>query len=83
MTRPLAVGDMTHGFCQGYFGRDLYQCTTVEARGVDWAVFRTTDGAAAFVSGNDLHKLAELRDEEVRPEEHSFGCPLHTDDEPY
>lgn len=38
--RPLAVGDVVHGFAHGVFGRDHYGCCAVEHVAADWAVFR-------------------------------------------
>ncbi|QIQ63060.1 hypothetical protein SEA_MOAB_206 [Streptomyces phage Moab] len=41
------VGDIVHGFAQGYFGRDSYDCKVVEAVskevGNSWVVFRYLD----------------------------------------
>lgn len=34
------VGDVLHGYCGGYFGRDSYECKRVEAVGPDWVVCR-------------------------------------------
>ena len=77
--RPLAIGDRLHGFCQGYFGRDSYNCKIVEARGVDWVVFRNTSGGIELAAGTDLDVLANLRD---NPDaDHTEGCPLHVEEE--
>lgn len=60
--RPLAVGDRIHGYCGGYFGRDHYDCGTVEAIGADWVVARTPHGRAFSQTGkNILIDLAEYR----------------------
>lgn len=41
------VGDIVHGFAQGYFGRDSYDCKIVEAVSDNvcnsWVVFRYLD----------------------------------------
>lgn len=63
--RPLAVGDRIHGYCGGYFGRDHYDCGTVEAIGGDWMVARSPEGKAFSRTGrNILIELAEYRDNE-------------------
>ncbi|MEU7066926.1 hypothetical protein [Streptomyces sp. NPDC046161] len=36
--RPLAVGDVIHGFAYGAFGRDHYDCVRIEAVGPGWDV---------------------------------------------
>ena len=60
--RPLAVGDRIHGYCGGYFGRDHYDCGTVEAIGSDWLAARTPAGRAFTRAGrNILVELAEYR----------------------
>lgn len=64
-SRPLAVGDRIHGYCGGYFGRDHYDCGTVEAIGSDWLVARTPEGKAfSECRPNILMTLAEYRDNE-------------------
>ena len=37
---PLQIGMVLHGYCNGYFGRDSYECNRVEAVGADWVVVR-------------------------------------------
>lgn len=64
--RPLAKGDTVHGFCGGIFGRDSYDCKTVEARGRDWAVFRTADGDVELAYADDLDALTQYRDNPPR-----------------
>ena len=62
--RPLAVGDRPHGFCGGFFGRDHYDCCTVEAIGWDrdWVVVRNDDGSIGFASSRgDLAALRKYR----------------------
>lgn len=73
--RPLAIGDVFHGFARGAFGRDHYECTKVEAVGPDWIVARDADGNLSFACGKrSLMLLMEVRDEEPCKEE--GGCPL-------
>jgi hypothetical protein len=54
---PIRVGEIFHGFCGGYFGRDSYGCRRVEAVGVDWIVCRIEtgydEGRLDFASGPD------------------------------
>ncbi|AXH66205.1 hypothetical protein SEA_SATIS_44 [Streptomyces phage Satis] len=72
--KPLAVGDVIHGFAQGAFGRDHYDCTKIEAAGVDWIVARDADGDLSFASGkSSLEHLIMVRDEDECPEE---SCPV-------
>lgn len=40
----LNVGDRIHGFAGGFFGRDSYDCRTVEHVGRDWVITRNTKG---------------------------------------
>lgn len=73
---PLKVGDVIHGFAQGGFGRDHYDCTRVEAAGADWIVCRAADGGLSFASGEeDLRFLMRVRDEDAVCKEEG-GCPL-------
>lgn len=73
--RPLAVGDVFHGFARGAFGRDHYDCTRVEAVGPDWIVARDAGGHPSFASGErSLRFLMDVRDEEPCPQDD--GCPL-------
>ncbi|MEU0991260.1 hypothetical protein [Streptomyces sp. NPDC005953] len=67
--RPLAAGDIIHGFAFGAFGRDHYDCVRIEAVGPDWIIAR---GAAddedkpgpAFAAGaRSLSLCAQARDE--------------------
>ena len=44
------VGDIVHGFAQGAFGRDSYDCRRVEAIGSDWIVTRNSQGEAEFTT---------------------------------
>jgi hypothetical protein len=76
--KPLAVGDMVHGFCQGFFGRDHYDCMQIVETGPDWVLLQAVrkDGGLhtyeiegfssvhnTRVEGfSDLVRLMELRD---------------------
>lgn len=64
--RPLAVGDKIHGYCGGYFGRDHYDCGTVEAVSHDWMVARSAKNGSAFSATGEgiLTELAEYAGEE-------------------
>lgn len=76
MAKPLAVGDVVHGFARGAFGRDHYDCTKIEAAGPDWIVARAVDGGLSFASGeSDLQFLIHVRDEDSDCKEEG-GCPL-------
>ncbi|WP_327307961.1 hypothetical protein OG730_34815 [Streptomyces sp. NBC_01298] len=66
--RPLAVGDVIHGFAYGAFGRDHYHCVRIEAVGPDWIVARDPDrddeGWPSFTSGRrSLELCQQARDE--------------------
>lgn len=37
---PIQPGAIVHGFCNGFFGRDHYQCMVTEMVAPDWIVFR-------------------------------------------
>lgn len=77
MTRPLAVGDVIHGFAHGAFGRDHYHCVRIEAVGRDWIVARDPDvpeQGPSFTSGRrSLELCIEARDE---PCPNDNPCPL-------
>lgn len=71
---PLQVGDVIHGFAQGGFGRDHYDCTKIEAAGPDWIVARDADGDLSFACGErDLKHLIMVRDTDPCPESE---CPV-------
>lgn len=76
--RPLAVGDVIHGFAYGAFGRDHYDCVRIEAVGPDWIVARDTDEdhrGPSFASGRQaLELVQQARDEGHRT---SYGEPQH------
>jgi hypothetical protein len=66
--KPLAVGDIIHGFAYGVFGRDHYDCVRIEAVGPDWIVARNPhdefDDGLSFVSGSrSLKSCIQARDE--------------------
>lgn len=72
--KPLAVGDVIHGFTQGAFGRDHYDCVKIEAAGRDWIVARDADGHTSFASGErSLKHLIMVRDSDPCPEDE---CPV-------
>lgn len=48
----LRVGDVLHGFCGGWFGRDSYSDKRVEAIGADWVVAREDDDEPVFMVGH-------------------------------
>ena len=56
---PLAVGDVIHGFANGAFGRDSYDCRTIEAVGPDWIVTRNTRGETEHASGRRTLELCQ------------------------
>lgn len=71
---PLKVGDVIHGFAQGAFGRDHYDCVKIEAAGTDWIVARDADGDVSFASGErSLRHLIMVRDEDTCLEDE---CPV-------
>lgn len=64
-SKPLAVGDVIHGYARGAFGRDHYDCTKIEAAGRDWIVARDVNGDLSFASGeSSLKHLIRVRDED-------------------
>lgn len=88
MSRPLAVGDVIHGFAYGAFGRDHYDCVRVEAVGPDWIVARDPDnpaGGPSFTSGRrSLELCQQARDEGHRTPygEPPQPCPLEVVEQP-
>lgn len=69
----LRVGDIFHGYCNGYFGRNGYGKKRVEGVGADWIVVRHKNGDlnfAEFRVPDDAYKLVEEWLKEVEePEE--------------
>lgn len=60
-TSEVGVGDVLHGYCGGYFGRDSYVCKRVEAVGPDWVVCREAGiyglGSAVVTAwGSDIRR---------------------------
>lgn len=49
----LKVGDTVHGFAGGMFGRDSYDCRTVEEIGPDWALLRDEHGTLELLTDRD------------------------------
>lgn len=78
--RPLAVGDVIHGFAHGAFGRDHYHCVRIEAVGADWIVARDPHEpfhGPSFTAGRrSLQLCIEARDE---PCPNDNPCPLATE----
>ncbi|ARX81566.1 hypothetical protein SMD44_00964 [Streptomyces alboflavus] len=75
--RPLAVGDVIHGFAHGAFGRDHYDCVRIEAVGPDWIVARdpdTTWAGPSFTSGRRALELCIGARDEPCPNDNP--CPL-------
>lgn len=79
--RPLAPGDVIHGFAYGAFGRDHYKCVRIEAVGPDWIVTRgsrepfESEPGASFVSGRrSLELCQQARDEPCTIEDRE--CPF-------
>lgn len=79
-TRPLAVGDVLHGFCGGYFGRDHYDCCAIEAIGPDWIVTRDVDvdirrSGLDFAAGRDsMQALRQYRTPTTKPADGVTPC---------
>ena len=71
--KPLAVGDMVHGFCQGFFGRDHYDCMQIVETGPDWVLLISagleyggprTSRLEGFQALSGLMKLRDTQAEE-------------------
>lgn len=79
LTGDLRVGAQVHGFANGVFGRDSYECRRIEAMGADWVVTRSDSGVPEFVSGaNSLRLLKQNVDS---PTMDYCGCVPTTRDE--
>lgn len=79
MAKPLAPGDIIHGYAGGVFGRDHYHCVRIEAVGPDWIVARGTDAEdmgvyPSFTSGRSELKTCQTARDLPCPNEH--GCPM-------
>ncbi|MCX4778136.1 hypothetical protein [Streptomyces sp. NBC_01264] len=75
--RPLAIGDVIHGFAYGAFGRDHYDCVRIEAVGPDWIVARDHShpwNEPSFTSGRDSLELCQRARDEPCPVDNP--CPL-------
>ncbi|MFD6180099.1 hypothetical protein [Streptomyces goshikiensis] len=74
--RPLAVGDVIHGFAYGAFGRDHYECVRIEAVGPDWIVARSADTwtGPSFTDGPDSLALCQQARDEPCPVD--TPCPI-------
>ncbi len=48
--QTFVIGEVLHGFCNGYFGRDSYADKRVEAFGIDWVVCRDEYGEVHFAT---------------------------------
>lgn len=67
---PLAVGDIIHGFANGAFGRDSYDCRRIEAVGPDWIVTRNENGVTDFVGHESGLLLCQVNREPVTSSGH-------------
>lgn len=75
-SEPLAVGDVIHGFAEGVFGRDHYDCARIEAVGFDWIVCRdVADDSPSFVCGRESLIICQRN---RTPVEDSYGRPCCT-----
>ncbi|MHC3427218.1 hypothetical protein [Streptomyces sp. DT18] len=75
--RPLAVGDVIHGFAYGAFGRDHYDCVRIAAVGPDWIVARDPDEpwrGPSFTSGAESLQLCQQARDTPCPVD--SPCPL-------
>lgn len=80
--RPLAPGDIIHGFANGAFGRDHYDCVRIEAVGPDWIVARDPREhwtGPSFASGRRSLELCQQARDEPR---HDEQLCLFADEEP-
>lgn len=73
--KPLAVGDVIHGFARGAFGRDHYDCVKINETGPDWIRGIDSEGkSSVYAEGyRDLVFLMKVRDEERCPAEMDGG----------
>lgn len=74
--RPLAIGDVIHGFAYGAFGRDHYHCVRIEAVGPDWIVAHDNnqESSPTFTSGRRSLELCQQARDEPCPNDDP--CPL-------
>lgn len=86
-THPLTPGDIIHGFANGVFGRDHYDCVRIEAVGPDWIVAREAredfgpDPSLSFASGRRELQLCQQARDEPRHDE-GRDCPFADDGPP-
>lgn len=76
----LLIGDIVHGYVEGYFGRDHYDCARIEAFGVDWVVIRNIGwgpdgGLVATGSGQGILEACE-RARNVGPDYAAHTCGI-------
>lgn len=61
---PFKVGDHIHGFAAGAFGRDSFDCRTVETVGPDWVQTRNVLGQVETLTDTwNIRCAFELKDE--------------------
>lgn len=58
----LHIGSVIHGYANGHFGRDSYDCRVIEAEGRDWFVTRNTVGRAEFITRADAAAIIDPSD---------------------
>lgn len=63
-------GDVIHGFCNGYFGRDDYETKTCVAVTRRYALFEYEDGRATVMNQHDNQPSAEMVAKWKIPESH-------------
>ena len=56
------VGQVLHGYCGGYFGRDGFGPKRIEAFGEDWIVVRTEIGRPNMADFNSRKEMEECLD---------------------
>jgi hypothetical protein len=72
--KPLAVGDMVHGFCQGFFGRDHYDCMQIIETGPDWVLLQSAgvEDSVHSMRLDGFQRLIDLMD--LRDMQAEKGC---------
>lgn len=68
--KELAVGDRTHGYCRGIFGRDHYDCCEVVHIASGYAVLRKIDiwgegNLFLLAQASEFPILTESRDNDL------------------
>lgn len=77
--REWKVGDEIHGFANGYFGRDSYECRRVEAvLGGDTLVLRNTHNTMQTISITDANKINDPDDRSFCERDEGGVCELHS-----